>query len=81
MAGRIVAASAHGDLQIVDAREVKCRSHVSRPCAPRDHGWSAIDESVEADPRSVVSGIAGAQHRAGQRASQLDWLVVGAPTG
>jgi hypothetical protein len=31
MPGRIVAAPAHGDLQIVDAREVKGRRHISRP--------------------------------------------------
>ena len=67
MAGRIVPASAHGDVELVLSGERECGCDILGACAAHDHGRPAIDERVEAAARSVVLRIRGHDHRAGQR--------------
>ena len=71
VAGRVVTASAHCDLELVRAREVECGRDVARAGAARDDRGPAVDERVEAAARGVVPGVGGADDGAGQRPPQL----------
>ena len=52
--GRVVAASAHGDLQLLCAGEVESRGDVGRAGAARDQRRPAVDQGVVAASRGVV---------------------------
>jgi dihydrofolate reductase len=71
VAGGIVTAPAHGDLQLVCMREREGRRNVGGPGAPHDHGRAAIDERVEAATRLVVPRVRGREDGAGQGPPQL----------
>src|SRR5262245_4623449 len=77
MTGRIVAAAPHSDLQIVDAGEVESGRDICGPRTPCDHRRPTIDESVEADSRGFVFGVARDKHWAGERTPQFGQLAVG----
>ncbi len=68
---RVVASSAHGNLELVRAREVEGGRDVGASEATDDHRGPTVDERVEADARSVVLGVPWHQHVALERLAQL----------
>ena len=69
--GRVVAASAHRDLQLLCAGEVERRRDVGRTRATRDQRRSAVDQGVVAAPRGVVFRVSRLDDGAGERPPEL----------
>jgi hypothetical protein len=75
VAGRIVPASAHRDLEREGSCDIERGRDVVRADAARDHRRASVDESVETASRSVVLGVIRCDNSAGQRAPQLDQAI------
>jgi hypothetical protein len=64
--GRVVAASAYGDLALPCAGEVEGRRDVGRARAARDQHRPAVDQGVVAAPRGVVFRVSRLDDVAGE---------------
>jgi hypothetical protein len=70
MSRRVVAAAANGDLQIVLLGEGQGRRDVAGICAARDRRRPTVDQEVEAEARTLILGVGGRQHVAGERIAE-----------
>jgi hypothetical protein len=70
MSRRGVTAAANGDLQIVLLGERQGRRDVAGIRAPYDRRRPTVDQQVEAEARSLILGVGGRQHVAGERIAE-----------
>jgi hypothetical protein len=66
-----VSAAPHGYLQPLHLRKLERGRHIARADTAHDHGGSAIDHSVEAAARRLVSVVIRSNDVPGHRPSQF----------
>src|SRR5262245_3716853 len=71
MPGRIMSATAHGNLEPIFLREFECNDDVARTRTSCDYARAAIDQRIEAPTCRFVLFVATVNNGPGQRTAQL----------